>query len=137
MNNKKLKIFEVKNIEDLDKIIECIKNSKKNIILLSGPLGSGKTTLVNEFVKKELGENATSPTFSLQNIYGDKIYHYDLYQKSDLFLSLGLIEELDKDKYHFIEWGDKIEDVLQSYGFEYMKIDIKLEKEKRIIQCQY
>jgi len=126
--------IEVKNIKDLQKVIDCIKKSGKKIIILSGPLGSGKTTLIKEFVKQN-GQNATSPTFSLQNIYGD-IYHYDVYQKKDAFLNLGMIEELEKEGYHFIEWGEEIEDILKPYGFDYLKITINLDKEKRIFECQ-
>ena len=89
--------IEVNNINELSKVVECIKKSGKNIIILSGTLGSGKTTLVKEFVR-ELNVNATSPTFSIQNIYDDKIFHYDLYNKGVyLFLSLGNLEELEKD----------------------------------------
>jgi len=128
--------IEVNSIDDLKKVIECIKNSHKNIILLNGPLGSGKTTLIKEFVKQKTSENATSPTFSLQNIYGENIYHYDVYQKKDSFINLGMIEELEKEGYHFIEWGDEIEDILKMYGFDYLKINIKLENEKRIFECQ-
>ena len=57
--------FIVKNISDLKEIIKCIKNSNKNIILLNGKLGSGKTTLVKEFLKDAgINEEVTSPTFS-------------------------------------------------------------------------
>ncbi len=127
--------IEVKDLKDLQKVIDCIKKSNKKIIILSGPLGSGKTTLIKEFVK-ERGEIVTSPTFSLQNIYGNDIYHYDVYQKKDAFLNLSMIEELEKKGYHFIEWGEEIEDLLKEYGFDYLKITIKLDKEKRIFECQ-
>ena len=128
--------FKVKNIEDLKKVIECIKNSNKKIILLNGTLGSGKTTLVKEFLKNEgIKEIATSPTFSIQNRYKD-IYHYDVYQKKDEFLSLGMLEELEKNGYHFIEWGEEIEDILKMYGFDYLKINIRLNKNIREIECQ-
>ena len=129
--------FEVKTINDLKKVIECVKNSNKKIIILSGTLGSGKTTFVKEFVK-ELNNNVlvTSPTFSIQNIY-DGVYHYDLYNKGvDEFLSLGMLEELQKDGYHFIEWGEDLEDILNQFGFEYLKIVFDLRGDKRIIECQ-
>ena len=125
--------IEVKNIADLQKIIKCID---KNIIILSGTLGSGKTTFVKEFVKsKNIDDVVTSPTFSIQNIYGN-VYHYDLYNKDiNEFLSLGMLEELEKDGYHFIEWGEELEKYLKQFGFEYMKIEIKLIENKRIFKC--
>ena len=129
--------FKVKNIKDLKSVIDCIEKAKKNIILLNGTLGSGKTTLVKEFLKyKGIKEDATSPTFSIQNQYKD-IYHYDVYQKKEEFLSLGMLEELEKEGYHFIEWGEEIEDILKMYGFDYLKIDIKLKGDIREIECQY
>ena len=128
--------FKVKNIKDLKKVIECIKNSGKKIILLNGTLGSGKTTLVKEFIKNEgIKDIATSPTFSIQNRY-ENIYHYDVYQKKDEFLSLGMLEELENDGYHFIEWGEEIEDILKMYGFDYLKVNIKLDGDIREIECQ-
>ena len=128
--------FIVKNIEDLKQVIKCIDNSNKKIILLNGTLGSGKTTLVKEFLKyKGIQQSATSPTFSIQNRYED-VYHYDVYQKKDEFLSLGMIEELEKEGYHFIEWGEEIEDILKNLGFKYLKINIKVNGDKREIECQ-
>ena len=125
--------IEVKNIVDLEKVIKCID---KNIIILSGTLGSGKTTFVKEFVKsKNIDDVVTSPTFSIQNIYGN-IYHYDLYNKDiNEFLSLGMLEELEKDGYHFIEWGEELEKYLKQFGFEYLKIKIELIENKRIFKC--
>ena len=125
--------IEVKNIQDLQKVIKCID---KSIIILSGTLGSGKTTFVKEFVKsKNIDDFVTSPTFSIQNIYG-KIYHYDLYNKDiNEFLSLGMLEELEKKGYHFIEWGEELEKYLKQFGFEYLKIEIELIGDKRIFKC--
>ncbi len=127
--------FEVKNINDLKSIIECIKKSNKKIILLNGTLGSGKTTLVQEFVKSfGVNETVTSPTFAIQNNYGE-IYHYDVYQKKDEFISLGMIEEFEKEGFHLIEWGEEIEDVLKNFGFDYLTINISLKGDKREIEC--
>jgi len=74
------------------------------IILLSGQLGAGKTTLV----KSALPEfNVTSPTFSITNQYSETIFHIDLYriQKEYEFENLGLEEILLESKnLVFIEW---------------------------------
>jgi len=129
--------IEVKNIQDLQKVIECIKNSGENVIILSGTLGSGKTTLTKEFVKSlGIDENVTSPTFSIQNIYEDKVFHYDLYNKTlEDFLRLGMLEELEKKGYHFIEWGEELEKILRQFGLKYLKIEIELTQNKRIFNC--
>jgi tRNA threonylcarbamoyladenosine biosynthesis protein TsaE len=130
--------FEVNSFEDLKKVIDCIKRSGKNIIILSGNLGSGKTTLVKEFVKSlGIKEDATSPTFAIQNIYEDKVFHYDLYNKGiDEFLSLGLLEELEKEGYHFVEWGEELISILENFGFDYLLIKIEIDGNKRFYECQ-
>jgi len=130
--------FKIKNIDDLKQVIKCIKDSKKNIVLLCGTLGSGKTTLVKEFLKNEgINDIATSPTFSIQNIYDNKIFHYDVYQKKEEFLTLGILEELERKGIHFIEWGEEIEDILKNFGFSYLKIYIEVKNNYRIVKCQY
>jgi len=129
--------IEVKNLQDLIKVVECVKNSQKKIIILSGTLGSGKTTFVKEFVKSMgILEDVSSPTFAIQNIYENKIYHYDLYNKTiEEFVSLGMLEEFDKDGFHFVEWGEELEVYLNQFGFEYLKIEITLINNKRIFNC--
>jgi len=129
-------MIEVKTIKDLEKVVKCVKDKNKKVIILSGTLGSGKTTFVKEFVKSVgIFDEVNSPTFSIQNIYG-KIHHYDLYNKTiHDFLSLGMLEEFEKEGFHFIEWGEELENYLKQFGFEYLKIEIKLENDKRIFHC--
>jgi tRNA threonylcarbamoyladenosine biosynthesis protein TsaE len=130
--------FEIKEIADLKEVIKCVKESGKKIVILSGTLGSGKTTFVKEFVKSlGIEEEVNSPTFSIQNSYGGKVFHYDLYNKdADTFLSLALFEELENDGYHFIEWGEGLEDYLKKFGLDYLKIVISLENDNlRIFNC--
>ena len=78
------------------------------VVLLKGDLAAGKTTLVKAVVKAMgLTDEVTSPTFSLQQVYSDKVYHYDLYNHGlEHFISLGMLEELEKEGIHFVEWGD-------------------------------
>ncbi len=122
-----------KIIEKLDNLI----NKEESIVLLRGDLASGKTTLVKNYVKSlNINETVTSPTFSIQTIYGSNIFHYDIYNKTlEEFISLGLLEEFEKSGVHFVEWGDdRLDELLNSYGFHTIKIDIeKLENKRRYI----
>ena len=119
----------IASLNDLSIITSKIKDTLPNggVILLRGDLASGKTTLVKEFVKSlGLSDEATSPTFLIQNIYSDRVYHYDIYNEGTAkFIESGLLEELEKDGYHFIEWADeKLEDIIKGYGFKLLTIQI-------------
>lgn len=124
-------------INDLDIIVDKVKSfldNKDYVVLLRGDLASGKTTFVKRYVKSiGLEDTVTSPTFSIQSIYGDSIFHYDIYNKSlEDFISLGLLEEFEKSGIHFVEWGDdRLKDLLVSYGFEVLNIKIDKLDDKR------
>lgn len=125
------------SIEEIPKIVNELKETiqdKNTIILLQGDLASGKTTFVKNYVKSlGMDDLVTSPTFSLQTVYGDNIYHYDVYNKSlEEFISLGLLEEFEKDGLHFVEWGDeRLEKLLNSYGFNVIVLEIQKFNNKR------
>ena len=120
---------------------EVVKNFKSGIVILRGDLACGKTTFVKKIVKKlGISDDVTSPTFSLQQCYGDKIFHYDIYNHGlEHFISLGMLEELDKDGLHFVEWGDKeLQNILISAGMDLLVIDIKkLSDDKREYRIDY
>ena len=127
----------ITGLDGLDNFVDQLKDKIKNkniVVLLRGTLASGKTTLVKYYVNSlNIDCKVTSPTFSLQSIYDNNIYHYDVYNKTlNEFVSLGLLEELDKDGIHFVEWGDeKLEHILKEYGFEYLVINIQKKENKR------
>ncbi len=101
---------------------------KGGIILLVGDLAAGKTTLVKSFaVYQGIEDAVTSPTFSLQQCYGKELFHYDIYNHGlEHFLSLGLLEELERSGYHFIEWGDDaLLKLLRHAGLDVMRIIIE------------
>ncbi len=107
------------------------------IVLLRGDLASGKTTLVQSFVKfLGLDVEATSPTFSVMNVYDNRVYHYDIYNEGTAkFIESGLLENLELEGYHFIEWADeKLEGILDAYGMESIMIDIQTAKDAREYQ---
>jgi len=96
------------------------KEINSDIILLSGEVGVGKTTLIKEILKTlKVNDNVNSPTFPIINEYltTDKkiIYHIDLYRIKtiDELHSIGFFEYLDSKNLCFIEWGDIIEGILK------------------------
>src|SRR5215469_2276163 len=86
------------------------------LILLSGELGSGKTTLTKGLVSG-LGaareEDVTSPTFTLVHVYGKqaqaKVYHADLYRIESFhdFETLGLEDVFATPAVAILEWSEK------------------------------
>ena len=96
------------------------KAINSDIILLSGEVGVGKTTLIKEILRTlKVNDNVNSPTFSIINEYitRDKkiVYHIDLYRIKtiDELHSIGFFEYLDSKNLCFIEWGDIIEEILK------------------------
>lgn len=113
----------------------------QGVVILKGDLAAGKTTLVKAVVKALGVEDAvTSPTFSLQQCYGDKIYHYDIYNHGlEHFISLGMLEELDKEGLHFVEWGDdELLEILDNAGIPTVVIEIvKVSDDEREYKVDY
>ena len=98
------------SLDELEKVCRAITGMlpEGGVVILKGNLAAGKTTLTQAFAKYlDLDEAVTSPTFSLQQCYGERLFHYDIYNQGlDHFLSLGMLEELEREGYHLIEWGD-------------------------------
>ena len=111
-------------IKDIEETIKFIKSIKKDIIVLSGDLGSGKTKFVQGILKHFGLENEiSSPTFTIVNEYNTStcpIYHFDVYRLADIdeFYAMGG-EEYFENGICLIEWGEIIKDALPS---NYIKI---------------
>lgn len=84
------------------------------LVLLTGELGSGKTTLTKGIVSglgaaKE--DEVTSPTFTLVHVYGgtSKVYHADLYRIESFhdFETLGLEDLFASPAIVILEWSER------------------------------
>lgn len=84
-------------------------------VLLSGPLGAGKTCFA-QGVAAGLGVPphlpVTSPSYSLMNIHAGRmpLYHFDLYRLSriDDLTDLGYDEYAESDGLTLVEWADRV-----------------------------
>jgi tRNA threonylcarbamoyladenosine biosynthesis protein TsaE len=92
--------------------------STGDIVVLSGPLGSGKTVFVRGLARGRgiSGDLVNSPSFTLVNEYPGKtpIYHFDFYRiKSvDELTEIGLDDYVGRDGLVVIEWGERVSDEL-------------------------
>ena len=99
-----------------------------NLVLLFGDLGAGKTLFTRGVVSYfDKTVSATSPTFSLVNVYPTipPIYHLDLYriQADAELIDLGFEEYLESDGIVLIEWGEKCEHLL---SMDYIRISFTM-----------
>lgn len=131
------------SISDLDdiakQIIDTFKGNK--VFILKGNMGAGKTTFVKSVCDYlEVQDNVCSPTFAIVNQYysekaGD-IYHFDFYRinKEEEAFDIGFEEYLYSGNYCFIEWAEKIPNLLPS---NYIIITIKeIQENKREITAE-
>lgn len=115
-----------KNIDDTVRFARLLSSEliAKDIICLSGELGTGKTVIAKEISKYfKVRSEVISPTFNILKIYDTSdnlikhIYHYDLYRlksKQEL-IDIGFEEYiLYKDIIHIIEWPDIAIPLLQA-----------------------
>ena len=133
--------IELNKLEDISavakKLLHAFEGEK--IILFIGEMGSGKTTLIKA-ICEQIGviSPLSSPTFSLINEYetqnGDLIYHFDFYRldTEEEALDYGLEEYFESGNLCFLEWPERIPNLLPNSYFE---IKIELEGTKRLIEA--
>ena len=96
----------------------------RGVVLLTGNLGAGKTTLAKGIVEGRGAahpDEVSSPTFTLIHEYGDgRVYHIDLYRLDEARAveSLGLDELFARDALVLIEWGERFPELLPAERVE-------------------
>ena len=133
--NMKIK-FQINQLKEVS--VNVKEKIKTNIVLISGEMGVGKTTLIKEvLLSMKVMVNVSSPTFSIINEYktgqNKIVYHMDLYRIKNIseIEGIGLFEYLESGNLCIIEWGDMIEKLIDS---KYDKFIISKQNEYRIIE---
>lgn len=118
-------------------ILETFPNDR--IFAFFGEMGAGKTTFIKDFcLTLGVKGNTSSPTFALVNEYktesGKTIYHFDMYRIEDPSeaIRIGFEEYLESGNYCFIEWAEKIQNLLPP---SFVQVRIQVTPENRIISA--
>jgi tRNA threonylcarbamoyladenosine biosynthesis protein TsaE len=133
----------ISNLVELKDFCKKLPLNKDSVVLLSGELGAGKTSLVASCLEELLGKPGpfTSPTFNIIHSYSnkeEKFYHLDLYRLKtpQELIEIGFPDLLQEEAIIFIEWPELARDFLSAIKQErIIKLELSiLEGEKRIIK---
>ena len=133
--------FEINNENELDFISkEIIEKFKSKVFLFYGEMGVGKTAFIKSICKHlNVIDVVSSPTFSIVNQYvndqDEFIYHFDFYRtnnKNEIF-DIGYEEYLFSDSFCFIEWPERLDNLLPN---KYLEIKMKLRDGNRLIKIK-
>jgi tRNA threonylcarbamoyladenosine biosynthesis protein TsaE len=113
-----IRIESVKDIPGAAKeFLDAVGHRK--VFVFDAEMGTGKTTFILGLLgAMGISNPEGSPTYSLVNVYESemfgKVYHFDLYRinSEEEALDIGVEEMLYSDGVCFIEWPDKIKDLL-------------------------
>ncbi len=118
----------------------------KAVVILTGGLGAGKTTLAKGIASQRAGvapDEVSSPTFTLIHEYGEPatVCHADLYRlesPAEVF-GLGLEEYFDRPVLTLIEWGEKFERLFPPplHRIEISGIPLSPDTSRRRVVCTF
>ena len=100
------------------------KLNPESIVLLKGPIGAGKTSLVQGIAKGlSISEDITSPTFAISHHYNSgkiPLIHLDLYRIENISSAKEVFfseaeEAIQKQAILVVEWPELIEPVIDNF----------------------
>ena len=116
--------------EAAEKFVETMGD--ETVYAFYGEMGAGKTTFINALCRRLGVEDdvTNSPSFAIINEYrsdttAELIYHFDLYRLEDIdeALEIGVEDYFDSGALCFLEWPERIEDILPN---DTVKVDIRV-----------
>lgn len=135
--------FTIKSIDDLPEVVsKFLANFRdKRHFAFHGSMGAGKTTFIKALCQHMgTNDNITSPTFALVNEYQTMQYgnllHFDFYRLNDISeaLDIGFEEYMDSGNFCFMEWPERVEEILPS---RLVNVEIEaIDEHTRIIRAQ-
>jgi tRNA threonylcarbamoyladenosine biosynthesis protein TsaE len=122
------------SLHQIQEVAEKVLTSKpEKVLLFNGEMGVGKTTFIKALAKQlGVSDETSSPTFSLVNEYEinskEKVYHFDVYRlnSEEEALDMGIEEYLYSGNWCFIEWAEKIPNLIP---IKHSEINLSLTKE--------
>lgn len=108
------------SLDQIDSVAQkVLAQNPHKVILFNGQMGAGKTTFIKALCRTlGIHDVTSSPTFSLVNEYvsdaGETVYHFDVYRlkRETEALDMGIEEYLYSGNYCFIEWAEKIPNLI-------------------------
>jgi tRNA threonylcarbamoyladenosine biosynthesis protein TsaE len=131
------------NVHSLDAAASLLLQtfSGHRVFALFGNMGAGKTTFIKALCRKlHVKDVVNSPTFAIVNEYlttkGESVYHFDFYRlkKESEAIDIGYEEYVYSGYYCFMEWPEKIENLLPE-GYVSVRFDTDDETDVRTIYC--
>ncbi|MFZ9138983.1 MAG: tRNA (adenosine(37)-N6)-threonylcarbamoyltransferase complex ATPase subunit type 1 TsaE [Bacilli bacterium] len=131
--------FELRRIEDIQPFVNAIMPwlTLGTLVTLQGPLGVGKTTLV-QAIAKQLGvfNRISSPTFTIMKMYplerlNGRLLHVDAY-RLETQTSIGLEDEMGEDTITMIEWPEKLNPLPFSKKIVHLTLRFKDEQTRQV-----